>query len=105
MTETVLTSHNRNGNVGAMNILDYVSAHDGTGKRDCPIIQSTSERAGCSAGTLYMIAMGHKRPSALLAGAIEQATDGAVTRYDLRPDVFGRAPAPAQAEQGKEEAA
>jgi DNA-binding transcriptional regulator YdaS (Cro superfamily) len=24
--------------------------------------------------------------------AIEQATDGAVTRYDLRPDVFGEAP-------------
>lgn len=24
--------------------------------------------------------------------AIEQATDGAVTRYDLRPDVFGTAP-------------
>ncbi|MBT2142714.1 MULTISPECIES: helix-turn-helix domain-containing protein [unclassified Rhodanobacter] len=24
--------------------------------------------------------------------AIEQATDGAVTRYELRPDVFGEAP-------------
>lgn len=24
--------------------------------------------------------------------AIEQATDGAVTRYDLRPDIFGPAP-------------
>lgn len=24
--------------------------------------------------------------------AIEQATDGAVTRYDLRPDVFGEPP-------------
>lgn len=37
--------------------------------------------------------------------AIEQATKGAVTRHDLRPDVFGPAPAQAQAEQGKEEAA
>lgn len=26
--------------------------------------------------------------------AIECATDGAVTRYELRPDVFGPAPAP-----------
>lgn len=93
MIETVLTLHNRNGNVGAMNILDYVAAHDGTGKRDCPVIQSTAERAGCSAGTLYMIAMGHKRPSALLAGALEQATYGAVTRQELRPDVFGEPPA------------
>lgn len=92
MTETVLTRHNRNGNVGAMNILDYVTKHGGTGKRDCPIIHAAADRAGCSAGTLYMIAMGHKRPSALLAGTIEQATNGAVTRYDLRPDVFGPAP-------------
>jgi DNA-binding transcriptional regulator YdaS (Cro superfamily) len=31
--------------------------------------------------------------------AIEAATDGVVTRYDLRPDVFGEAPAQ-PAEQG-----
>jgi DNA-binding transcriptional regulator YdaS (Cro superfamily) len=29
---------------------------------------------------------------------IEQATGGAVTRYDLRPDVFGEAPAPSKTE-------
>jgi DNA-binding transcriptional regulator YdaS (Cro superfamily) len=28
--------------------------------------------------------------------AIESATDGAVTRYDLRPDVFGDDPQPAR---------
>lgn len=30
--------------------------------------------------------------------AIEHATGGAVTRYDLRPDVFGEAPATGEAE-------
>lgn len=38
-----------------------------------------------------------KRPSALMARAIETATDGVVTRYELRPDVFG--PAPDEREQ------
>jgi DNA-binding transcriptional regulator YdaS (Cro superfamily) len=41
-----------------------------------------------------MIAKGHKQPGAKLAGALEKATDGAVTRYDLRPDVFGNPPTP-----------
>jgi len=93
MTETVLTPHNRNGNVQPMNILSYATSRGGTGKRDCPVIQTTAVEAGCSSGTLYMIAMGHKRPSALLAGAIEQATNSAVTRQELRPDVFGDPPA------------
>lgn len=31
------------------------------------------------------------------AGAIEQATGGAVTRYQLRPDVFGEQPAQTEA--------
>lgn len=33
-----------------------------------------------------------KRASARLADAIERATNGAVTRYELREDVFGAAP-------------
>lgn len=35
---------------------------------------------------------GKSKPSAKHAIAIERATKGAVTRYDLRPDVFGPAP-------------
>lgn len=31
--------------------------------------------------------------------AIESVTDGAVTRHDLRPDIFGAAPAPAESEK------
>ena len=34
------------------------------------------------------------RVSAEYCRAIEQATGGKVTRYDLRPDVFGSAPEP-----------
>lgn len=34
-----------------------------------------------------------KKVPAEVCVAIELATDGAVTRYDLRPDVFGEAPA------------
>lgn len=41
---------------------------------------------------LWQIAGGHSRPSARLANAIERATNGAVKREDLRPDVFGPAP-------------
>jgi DNA-binding transcriptional regulator YdaS (Cro superfamily) len=56
-------------------------------------------RAECSADTLYMITKKHKQAGPKLARAIEHATDGVVTRYDLRPDVFGEAPAQ-PAEQG-----
>ena len=72
----------------SMDIQTYVTKHGGTGKRDCLVIKSVAEGAGCSAGTLYMIALGHKRPSGLLAGAIESATSGAVSRQELRPDIF-----------------
>lgn len=33
-----------------------------------------------------------RKPSVELAKKIEDATDGIVTRHDLRPDVFGVAP-------------
>lgn len=37
---------------------------------------------------------GKGQPSPMTAVVIERATNGAVTRYELRPDVFGPAPAP-----------
>jgi len=36
---------------------------------------------------------GHRLVPCKYVQSIEQATHGAVTRYDLRPDVFGVAPA------------
>lgn len=41
---------------------------------------------------LWQIATGRRKASHVLARAIETATAGQVTRYDLRPDVFGEAP-------------
>jgi DNA-binding transcriptional regulator YdaS (Cro superfamily) len=79
-----------------MNLTEHILAEGGTAKASCPVIAQIAGRAGCSPATLYMIAGGHKKPSAILAGAIADATGGAVTRQDLRPDVFG-APAADQA--------
>jgi len=73
-----------------MDILTFVKA-TGTGTINCPVIASVAERAGCSHRTLYMIATGHKRASALMARKIERATDGVVPAASLRPDVFGEA--------------
>lgn len=75
-----------------MNLSEHVQKEGGAATASCPVIARIAESAGCSAGTLYMIALGHKRPSWKLAGAIEQATAGAVTRHDLRPDIFDPAP-------------
>lgn len=42
---------------------------------------------------------GNSAVPAIRCAAIEAATNGAVTRYDLRPDVFGEAPAPAKSKK------
>lgn len=94
MTETVLQSHNQNGNVRHMNLTDYAISKGGTAKIGCPVLASTASTARCSAATLYMIARGHKAVSARLAVRIADATDNAVEAADLRPDLF-RAATPA----------
>ncbi len=94
MTETVLRTHNRNGNVWRMNLTDYAISKGGTAKIGCPVLGSTASTARCSAATLYMIARGHKTVSARLAVRIADATDNAVSAADLRPDLF-RAATPA----------
>lgn len=89
MTETVLTPHNRNGNVVPMNLTNYATTKGGTGTLKCPVLDSVAQKAGCSAGTLYQIALGLRKPSAKLANDIHRATRGKVSRGELRPDVFG----------------
>lgn len=42
--------------------------------------------AGASRSYLRLIAYGHKHPSPTVAAGIERATDGAVTRKQMRPD-------------------
>jgi len=72
-----------------MQLIQYIQKAGGTGKLSCPVIAQIATASGCSAQTLYMIALGHKQAGSLLAGRIEAATHNLVTRCDLRPDVFG----------------
>lgn len=104
MTETVLTTHNQNGNVPGMNLTNYAVSKGGTGTLKCPVLDSVAKKAGCSAGTLYQIALGNKQPSAKLANEIHRATRGRVPRGELRPDVFGAPPATSFAQQDEETA-
>jgi DNA-binding transcriptional regulator YdaS (Cro superfamily) len=71
-----------------MDLSGFIKAQGGTATRNCAVLATLADRAECSAGTLYMIVLGHKQPSATLAGRLSDATDGAVTRHTLLPDVF-----------------
>lgn len=48
-----------------------------------------AETVGVSRAYLSQIACGFRQGSPRVAIAIEEATDGAVTREEIRPDVFG----------------
>lgn len=74
--------------IDAMNLTDYVRDLDGQATLRCPVLARIAHDADCSPATLYMIARGHKLAGPKLAGKIEEATCGAVTRHDLRPDYF-----------------
>lgn len=80
-----------------MDIITYCKNAGGRGTQACHVMAQIASRARCSVGTLYMIARGHKTAGPKIASAIEYATDGAVTRYDLRPDIFGHTPSPMDA--------
>lgn len=69
-----------------MELSDYISD---MGQR-----RLLADEVGTVPDYLWQIASGWrgKRPSRVMALAIERATNGAVTRYDLRPDIFGEAP-------------
>lgn len=47
---------------------------------------NTVRASGASRSYLRLIGYGHKRPSALVAAGVERASNGAVTRRQLRPD-------------------
>lgn len=74
-----------------MNLHTYLQQQGGTVRPDCPVTLKIAAAAGCAPTTLYMIARGHKRAGWKLAAGIQDATDGEVSRADLRPDVFGEA--------------
>lgn len=76
-----------------MNLRDYISD---TARR-------TALARSIDTSTAYLWQMANswrgRRVAAERCIAIERATDGAVTRYELRPDVFGPAPKASKAEK------
>lgn len=56
--------------------------------RACGRQQDLAERAGCAQQTISKYLNGEIRVSAEHAVAIERATQGAVTRSELRPDLW-----------------
>lgn len=79
-----------------MDLRTYAEQNGGTGKRGCPVLARIAADIKCSPETLYMISVGHKSPSGPLSRLISESTHGDVSGHDLRPDIFG--PAPAQGE-------
>lgn len=51
-------------------------------------LEILARRVGTTRNYLVQIAFGHRQPSPRLAKLIEKFTEGEVSRYDLRPDVY-----------------
>jgi DNA-binding transcriptional regulator YdaS (Cro superfamily) len=58
--------------------------------------KALAEAIGAAPALVWQWANGKRPVAAKHCIAIETATSGAVTRHDLRPDVFGPAPQPEQ---------
>lgn len=72
-----------------MSLIEYIQTRGGTAKLSCVVVAQVATEADCTPATIYMIALGHRTAGPKLATRIEAATDGEVTRNELRPDVFG----------------
>lgn len=68
-----------------MKLKPYYLSLDSDGK------SQLAKRLKTSKVYLYQLAYGRRRPDWKYAIRIETATDGRVTRYELRPDIFGKA--------------
>lgn len=73
-----------------MNLLTYCTTHGGTGKRGCPVLAHLATDSGYSAGTLYMVARGHKRAGPRLVRRLAEVTAGTIEPSALRADYFPR---------------
>lgn len=71
-----------------MKLIDYVIDQGGTGKIGCPVLAKIAahEHVRCSPKTLYMIGLGHKKPSVELAAGIEFATENNVSGEEVLPE-------------------
>jgi len=82
-----------------MNLRAYAISQGGTSTTGCPVLTEIAQRAACSVLTLYQISRGHKLPSAKMARRLDEASNGAVSRHELRPDIFGPVPDAAAQQQ------
>jgi DNA-binding transcriptional regulator YdaS (Cro superfamily) len=67
---------------GTMTLTEYFRGEPRGAKKEM------AEYLGISPTWLYLLMTNRRRASALLARKIERATQGLVTRSDLRPDLF-----------------
>lgn len=68
----------------AMNARDFLTKA-GTEKAE-----AVAQKAGTTLGYLQCIAYKNRRPSPELAMRLETASNGAMKRSDLRPDIWGK---------------
>lgn len=69
-----------------MDIKTYYTSLNAEGKR------AFAARMGTSTAYLSQLANNFRKPGFKTLAVIERATDGAVTRAELRPDLFGPEP-------------
>lgn len=69
-----------------MNVRDFLRST----RKDPAERERVAACAGTSVAYLRQLAGGHSRASAEMAIRLEQASDGRITREDLRPDLFVR---------------
>lgn len=67
-----------------MKLIDYIS--------DMARRAELAKAVTSSPDYLWQVATDRRKASHELAKSIERATNGAVSRHDLRPDIFGPAP-------------
>jgi DNA-binding transcriptional regulator YdaS (Cro superfamily) len=75
----------------------YFEQADGKLDRDGKELCRVAKLCGVKPYYLYMVAAGHKRPSAELAAVMEHATAAAINRRDVLPDFLWDAPPQAAA--------
>ncbi|MFC0677498.1 hypothetical protein ACFFGH_06495 [Lysobacter korlensis] len=69
-----------------MDAKTYFTERDGRVSKDGDELQRVAAACGVTPGTLYLVALGHKTPSAELACLIEHSTGGYVDRRDTLRD-------------------
>jgi DNA-binding transcriptional regulator YdaS (Cro superfamily) len=51
-------------------------------------VKQLAQACGCTPEHMSYVLNGHRKPSPKLCMLIEKETDGMLTRYDLRPDIY-----------------